>query len=224
MDQNVIRPVMPKRVKTSPSKALDQSSRGFWYFEHLNLACRAAQIQNLPQVDWFYHTFCSTSILSTFLFIGPYLWLWFEVAWNPPDPGEKNYTTLTAHHSKLLFVTCGTLWAMLFQEEHQSISAAWSAEGKDLFDIDLLWFVFLEWSGVDRSETCLSSSGKCSGKFVGSARPGTVAHSAWAWWLGVPRNQHRKIVVCLMRRVFPKARSLDQKLRKAHHRGSAVAS
>ena len=65
-----VRPVMPK-VKTCLSKALDQSSRGFWYFEHLNLAYRAGQMQSLTQVDGFYHTFYSTSILSTFLFIGP---------------------------------------------------------------------------------------------------------------------------------------------------------
>ena len=55
-----------------PRKALDQSSRGLWYFEHLNLAYRAAQMQGLTQVDGFYHTFCSTSILSPFLFMGPY--------------------------------------------------------------------------------------------------------------------------------------------------------
>ena len=29
-------------------------------------------MQSLTQVDGFYHTFCSTSILSNFLFIGPY--------------------------------------------------------------------------------------------------------------------------------------------------------
>ena len=71
MDQNVVRPVM-LQVKTCQSKAFDQSSRGFWYFEHLNLAYRVAQMQSLTQVDGFYHTFCSTSILSAFLFIGPY--------------------------------------------------------------------------------------------------------------------------------------------------------
>ena len=68
--KNVFRTVMSK-VKTCLSKALDQSSRGFWYFEHLNHAYRAAQTQNSTQVDGFYHTFCSTSILSTFLVIGP---------------------------------------------------------------------------------------------------------------------------------------------------------
>ena len=70
MDQNVVRPEVPK-VKTCLSKALDQSSRGFWYFEHLKLAYRAAQMQSLTQIDGIYHTFCSTSILSTYLFIGP---------------------------------------------------------------------------------------------------------------------------------------------------------
>ena len=65
MDQNVVRPVMPQ-VKRCRSKALDQSSRGFWYFEHLNLAYRAAQMKSLTQVDGFYHTFCSIPILSTF--------------------------------------------------------------------------------------------------------------------------------------------------------------
>ena len=71
MDQNLVRPVMPE-VKTCQMKALDQSSRGFWYFEHLNLAYRAAQMQSLTQEDGFYHTLSSTSILSTFLLIGPY--------------------------------------------------------------------------------------------------------------------------------------------------------
>ena len=71
MDQNVVRPVMPQ-VKTCLSEALDQSSQGFWYFEHLNLAYRAAEVQSSTLLDGFYHTFCSTSILSTFLFIGPY--------------------------------------------------------------------------------------------------------------------------------------------------------
>ena len=60
-------------LKTCQSKALDQSSRGFWYFEHLNLAYRATQMQSLTEIDGLYHTFCSTSSLSTFLFIGPYL-------------------------------------------------------------------------------------------------------------------------------------------------------
>ena len=69
--RDVIRPVVPQ-VKTCLSKALDQYSRSFWYFENLNLAYRAAQMQSLTQVDGFYHTFCSTSILSTFFFIGPY--------------------------------------------------------------------------------------------------------------------------------------------------------
>ena len=69
-DQNVVRPTILE-VKMHLRKALDQSARGFWYFEHLNLAYRAAQTQSLTQVDGFFYTFCSTSIVSTFLFIGP---------------------------------------------------------------------------------------------------------------------------------------------------------
>ena len=65
MDQNVVQPLMLK-VKTCLRTALDQFSRGFWYFEHLHLAYSAAQMQSLTQVDGFSHTFCSTSILSTF--------------------------------------------------------------------------------------------------------------------------------------------------------------
>ena len=56
IDQNLVRPVKPQ-VKTCLSKVLDQSSWDFWYFEHLNLAYRAAQMQSLTQVDGSYLSF-----------------------------------------------------------------------------------------------------------------------------------------------------------------------
>ena len=82
MDQNVV-PLVMTQVKTYMylSDALVQSSRGFGYFEHLNLVYKAAQMQSLTQEDGFYHTFCSTSILSTFLFIGPYFAIRWQGKW-----------------------------------------------------------------------------------------------------------------------------------------------
>ena len=68
-------PTSQPKVKTCLTKALDQWSRGFWYFEHLNFAYRAAQMQNLMQLDGFdlSNLLLNLNVFHFFLSIGPYL-------------------------------------------------------------------------------------------------------------------------------------------------------